>query len=191
MQFNFNEQLPLAEKNESLLNKDQILVYNTTIDAVRGFSRQKTFFVDGPGGSGKTFLYNTILARFSLSKKKAIAVACSGIAAELLAGRRTAHSMFKVPIPIQETSTCNVGKQTNAANLIHDASIIIWDEAPMVHKYVLECANRTLCDIMDCEDSFGGKVILLGGDFRQVMPVIRHGGQANIIESTLKSFFMV
>lgn len=51
----------------------------------------------------------------------------------------------------------------------------------MVYKYVLECVNRTLFDIMDCEDPFGGKVILLGGDFRQVLPVIRHGGQPAII----------
>lgn len=190
VQFNLDEQLQLAEKNESLLNKDQIFVYNTIIDAVHGFSKQKTFFVDGPGGSGKTFLYNTILARIRSQRKIAIAVASSGIAAELLAGGRTAHSMFKIPIPIQEMSTCNIGKQTNAAKLIHDASIIIWDEAPMVHKYVLECVNRTLCDIMDCKDPFGGKVILLGGDFRQVLPVIKHGGQADIIESSLKRSFL-
>lgn len=174
VQFNLDEQLQLAEKNESLLNKDQIFVYNTIIVAVHGFSKQKTFFVDEPGGSGKTFLYNTILARIRSQRKIAIAVASSGIAAELLAGGRTAHSMFKIPIPIQEMSTCNIGKQTNAAKLIHDASIIIWDEAPMVHKYVSECVNRTLCDIMDCKDPFGGKVILLGGDFSQVLPVSRY-----------------
>lgn len=101
-------------------------------------------------------MYNTILARIRSQRKIAIAVASSGIAAELLAGGRTAHSMFKIPIPIQEMSTCNIGKPTNAAKLIHDASIIIWDEAPMVHKYVSECVNRTLCDIMDCKDPFGG-----------------------------------
>lgn len=87
--------------------------------------------MDVPGGSGKTFLYNTILARNRSQRKISIAVASSGVAAELLAGVRTAHSMFKIPIPIQETSTCNVAK------LIKDASIIIWDEAPMVYKYVL------------------------------------------------------
>lgn len=126
-------------------------------------------------------MYNTILARIRSQINISVAVASSGIAAELLAGGRTAHSMFKMHIPIQETSTCNVRKQSIAAKLIHDTSIIIWDEIPMVYKYVLECVNRTLFDIMDCEDPFGGKVILLGGDFRQVLPVIRHGGQSAII----------
>jgi len=37
------------------------------------------FFVDGPGGSGKTFLYNTILAYYRSQKKFAIAVASSGL----------------------------------------------------------------------------------------------------------------
>lgn len=37
----------VSRKNES--------VYNTIINAVRGFLKQRTFFVDGPGGSGKTF----------------------------------------------------------------------------------------------------------------------------------------
>lgn len=50
--------------------------------------------------------------------------------------------------------------------MIYDVFIIIWDEVFMVYKYVLECVNRIFCDIMDCEDFFGGKVILLGGDFR-------------------------
>lgn len=44
VQFNLDEQLQLAEKNESLLNKDQFFVYNTIINAVHGFSKQRTFF---------------------------------------------------------------------------------------------------------------------------------------------------
>ncbi len=42
------------------------------------------FFIDGPGGSGKTYLYNTILAILRKSGKKALAVASSGIASGLL-----------------------------------------------------------------------------------------------------------
>ena len=32
--------------------------------------------------------------------------------------------------------------------------------------------------------------MLLGGDFRQVLPVIRHGSQADIIESNLQRSFL-
>ena len=117
-------------------------------------------------------------------------MASSGIAAELLDGGRTAHSRFKIPIPILDTSTCNIPIQSSLAELIRIASIIIWDEAPMMHRYVFECVHRTLCDIMKSDNPFGGKIVLLGGDFRQVLPVIRHGSQANVIFSSLQHSFL-
>ena len=185
-----DEQKQLADKNELLLNEDQMKVYTAIIAAIDSDSKEKQFFVDGPGGSGKTFLYNTILARVRSQKRVALAVASSGIAAELLSGGRTAHSTFKIPIPIQEISTCNISKQSTLAEVIRKASVVIWDEAPMVHKHVIECVHRTFCDIMECSEPFGGKVFLLGGDFRQVLPIIRHGRQADIIDSNLKRSFL-
>ncbi|CAC5395794.1 unnamed protein product [Mytilus coruscus] len=61
----------------------------------------------------------------------------------------------------------------------------------MVHKHVIECGHRTFCDIMECNDPFGGKIVMLGGDFRQVLPVIRHGRQADIVESNLKRITII
>src|SRR6266542_6547920 len=50
----------LTKKN--LLNDGQKEIYNTVINAVNNKSNQKIFFVDGPGGYGKTFLFNMMLA---------------------------------------------------------------------------------------------------------------------------------
>ena len=55
------------------------------------------FFINAQGGYGKTFLMETILSSIHLAGKIALAVASSGIAAELLEGGRTAHSCFKIP----------------------------------------------------------------------------------------------
>ena len=41
----------------------------------------------------------------------------------------------------------------------------------MAPKYAMELVDRTLCDIMDNDLPFGGKIIVLGGDFRQLLPV--------------------
>ncbi|VDI62821.1 Hypothetical predicted protein [Mytilus galloprovincialis] len=184
------DQKQIADMNVLMLNTDQRKVFQAILDAIQTETKQKIFFVDGPGGSGKTFLYNTLLARVRSEHRVALAVASSGIAAELLSGGRTAHSTFKIPIPILETSTCNISKQSILAESIRTASIIIWDEAPMVHKHVIECVHRTFCDIMECNDPFGGKIVMLGGDFRQILPVIRHGRQADIVESNLKRSFL-
>ncbi len=38
---------------------------------------------------------------------------------------------------------------------------------------------------MESIPPFGGKTILLGGDFRQTLPVIEHGSIANVIGNSL------
>ncbi|KAH7546812.1 hypothetical protein FEM48_Zijuj01G0240800 [Ziziphus jujuba var. spinosa] len=53
-----------------------------------------------------------------------------------------------------------------------DASLIVWDEAPMVKKEAIESLNKMLQDINECDLLFGGKVVVFGGDFRQVLPVV-------------------
>lgn len=57
---------------------------------------QKIFFVDGPGGTGKTFLYKYLLASIPMKKDIALAVASSGIAANLLPGGRKAQQFYKI-----------------------------------------------------------------------------------------------
>ena len=66
--------------------------------------------MDSPGGTGKTFLINLLLAKVRGKKEIAFAVASSGIAATLLTGGRTAHSAFKLPLnlAITEIRTCNI-----------------------------------------------------------------------------------
>lgn len=128
------------------MNRDQLKVYNTVIEAV--FSptpKVMVFFLNSQGGSGKKFVYNTNIA---------LAVASSKIAAGLLDGCRTAHSRFKIPITILETSTCNISIQSSLTILIRNASIIILDEAPMMHRYVFECVHRTFSDVLKNENPF-------------------------------------
>ena len=87
--------------------------------------------------------------------KIALAVASSGIAAELLEGGRTAHSRFKIPIPINESSLCNISLQSDLAKLIQKTSLIIWDEIIMSHVHQVDCVDCSLCDIMKIDNPFG------------------------------------
>ena len=114
------------------------------ISAVDGQICQKLYFIGGPGGTGKTFVYNILAAIIRGQNKVVISVATAGIAAEQLDISRTAHSTFKVPIPIQEKSTCNIGRNSATAVLIKNASLIIFDEVPMADRKVIECTGRTL-----------------------------------------------
>ncbi|XP_052626711.1 uncharacterized protein LOC111893441 [Lactuca sativa] len=63
--------------------------------------------------------------------------------------------------------------------LVRKSSLIIWDEAPMVHKHAFEALDRALKDVCKFDKSrnskipFGGKAIVFGGDFRHILPVVQ------------------
>ena len=97
------------------MNNDQRNIYNTIIQAYHKEINQTVFFVDGPGGYGKTFLFNIILAKVRSESNIAIAIASSGIASLLLTDGRTAHLRFRIPIKIFKTSTLNISKQSELA----------------------------------------------------------------------------
>jgi hypothetical protein len=77
-----------------------------------------------------------------------LAVASSGTASLLLLGDRSAHSRFKIPIDLHNESTCNTTQQMKVVVLVRKADMIIWDEAPMMHRRAFEAIDRTLRDLM-------------------------------------------
>uniref|UniRef100_A0A2N9INS4 ATP-dependent DNA helicase n=1 Tax=Fagus sylvatica TaxID=28930 RepID=A0A2N9INS4_FAGSY len=166
------------------LNHDQRVAYNTIMGVIER-KESMIFFVDGPGGTGKTFLYRTLLANLRKLGHIAIATATSGIAATLLPGGRTAHSRFKIPLTPDASSTCSISIQSDLAELIRRATVVVWDEAPMVNRRAVEAFDRTLKDIMEVDSPFGGKVVIFGGDFRQVLPVVPNGTRSEMIDACI------
>ncbi|XP_071901098.1 uncharacterized protein [Coffea arabica] len=168
----------------SLLNKEQKVAFNLIIEAV--FVKSKgCFFVDGPGGTGKTFLYRALLAEVRSKGYIALATASCGVAAAILPGGRTAHSRFKIPLDMNPNKMCKVSKQSSLAKLLQRAKLIIWDEAPMAHKAGIEGVDKLFRDLMDSSEIFGSKVIVFGGDFRQVLPVVVRGSKSDFVQSSL------
>ncbi|XP_015960600.1 uncharacterized protein LOC107484558 [Arachis duranensis] len=123
-------------------------------------------------------------------------VASSGIASLLLPNGRTAHSRFKILLNITENSVCNIKPGSPQAMLLLKAKLIIWDEAPMVSRYCYEALDKYLGDTMrysltySKDLPFGGKVVVLGGDFRQILPVILRGSRQDIVHSTMNSSYL-
>ena len=63
--------------------------------------------------------------------------------------------------------------------------VIVWDEVPMQHRFGPEAISRTLADIRDDTRPFGGLTVVFGGDFRQILPVVRRGRPEHIIGASL------
>ncbi|XP_022873152.1 ATP-dependent DNA helicase PIF1-like [Olea europaea var. sylvestris] len=144
-----------------------------------------TFFIDGPRGTGKTFLYKALLTAVRGQHFIALATASSGVAASLLPGGRTAHSRFKIPLETIDEVNCSVSNQSASGIMLQMCRLIIWDEAPMVNRCTIEAVDRMLRDITDSNLPFGGKVIVFGGDFRQVLPVVPRGKKDDVMKASL------
>ncbi|XP_024009318.1 uncharacterized protein LOC112084420 [Eutrema salsugineum] len=165
---NYNRET-LRVRNEQILatvTSEQRSVYDEILEAVN----------KNKGGSALRSQGDVVLK-----------VASSGIAALLLEGGRTAHSRFAIPIVVNKFTFCSIKKESNLADLIRIAKLIIWDEALMMSKDCFETLDRTMRDILEVDKPFGDKVIVLGGDFRQILPVIPNAGKTEILMATLNS----
>ena len=158
------------------------------MDKVRN-QHSGVIFLDAPGGTGKTFLTNLILAEIRSQGGIALAMASSGIAATLLNGGRTAHAALKLPLNIarREFPACNIRKQSGQARVLRSCKLIVWDECTMAHRKSFEALHRTLQDLRENQFLMGGVPVLLCGDFRQTLPQIPRSTPADEINACLKS----
>jgi ATP-dependent DNA helicase PIF1 len=152
------------------------------------------FFLHGYGGTGKTFIWRTLASALRSKQEIVLTVATSGITALLLPGGRTAHSKFKISVPTFDNSMCKIDYDDDLADLLRAAKLIIWDEALMAHKHCFETLDRTLQDLMSgtphADKIFGGKVVVFGGDFRQILPVIPRGTRSDIVHASINSSYI-
>ncbi|KAK9072462.1 hypothetical protein SSX86_008896 [Deinandra increscens subsp. villosa] len=185
------------------LENDFTNLFNSLTDEQRTFfdvimtsvkdNKGGVFFVYGYGGTGKTYLWKTLSAAIRSKGEIVLNVASSGIASLLLTRGRTAHSRFLIPLNVTEDSICRIQPESDVAHLLRKTNLIIWDKAPKVHKHAFEALDRTMKDILsstserNCQLPFGGKVVVFGGDFRQILPVVQGGTQHDIVKASLSS----
>ncbi|CAN1242011.1 ATP-dependent DNA helicase PIF1 [Linum perenne] len=195
LQYDIAHEAESYTQTRASLNNCQATAHDAILRSLSSDSNN-LFFLYGHGGTGKTYLYNCIISKIRSEHKIALVVASSGIAATLLPGGVTAHSRFKIPIEVDHASTCAIKKGTNLARLMQQATLIVWDEAPMVHRLSFEAVDRTLCDIMNTPTEgpnykpFGGKTVILGGDFRQTLPIVKNGGREDNLGASLTRSYL-
>nr|GEY32122.1 DNA helicase [Tanacetum cinerariifolium] len=153
--------------------------------------QQELIFVYGHGGTGKTFLWKTIISSLRSEGKIVLAVASSGIASLLLPAGRTTHSGFKLPLELTDESFFHDKKKSQLGNLLVETNLIIWDEAPMNDKRCFKTLDGKLRDLMDAPNIlFGGKTIVLGGDFRQTLPVKKDVGKEELVAASIAESYL-
>ena len=111
----------------------------------------------------------------------------SGIASTLLEDGTTLHSLCRVPLILQDNSTCSIPRNSDRAQLFRVAKLLVVDEVTMGHRHMYEAVDRTLRDLRQCPSPFGGLTVLFSGDWKQILPVVPSGGRTAIVDATLKS----
>ncbi|CAH2017522.1 unnamed protein product, partial [Acanthoscelides obtectus] len=178
----------IANRNIPLLNQEQRLIFNDILLALNENERvpHRLFFINGIGGAGKTFLLNTLLAYLLGNNHRYIAMCYTGIAASLLKNGQTIHSSFMLPVPFLENSTSRIRNQSTIADNIRYSKIIVIDEISMVHKSIFNEIDRKTREIMNNDIPFGGKIIIILGDFRQCAPIVPLAGKNETISASVK-----
>ena len=187
LDFNVAEAAERSGEAQTRFTDEQAAIFNTLLTAVRSH-QQKAVFVQAAGGCGKTMLINAVLdAVRSLEPGGcvALATATTGKAAMHLSKGRTFHSRFKAPLILGDDCRLKIPLGTELANLVHMARIIVIDEATMLNNLLLEALDVFLRDLMNNDIVFGGKVLVLCGDFRQTLPVIPGASRAGIVAKCL------
>jgi len=113
-------------------------------------------------------------------------VAHTGIAATLLVNGTTVHRQFAVPLNTDEESECTVPTGSDLEKTLKMTDVVIWDEATMSDKRVYACVDRCLRDVSSSKRPFGGKLMLLGGDWKQLLPIVRGITTRGVVQFTLR-----
>ena len=184
-ELDFDRQVMEDEANEMepSYTAGQLEISDAIVKAVQN-GEELFLFIDARGGCGKTYLLNTILRRVRSMDggSPALAMATTGIAAELLLLGRTFHSRLKAPLTPNEESTLQITAQSNLARLVRECKLMIIDEVTMLDRYLLEALDRTLKDLMGVDRPFGGKIVVLAGDFRQCLPVVKGASRSDTVK---------
>ena len=106
------------------INKEQQAAYDEIMSSI-DIEDGGLFFVDGPSGAGKTYLYKALLATIHSLKKIALTIATSGVVTSIMPGGRTAHSHFKLPLVIDNGAFCTFTKQSGTTKLLQASSLMI------------------------------------------------------------------
>ena len=131
------------------------------------------YFFSAPAGTGKTFVLSTIAAYARSKKKICLTAAFSGVAAQLLDGGMTIHKRYGMVGNMPPDAPCKFSNSNAKGKLIKDAQVLLLDEVAMMSKIDLHRIDDSIRDLMGpgyANIPFGGKVVVMGGDFRQILP---------------------
>ncbi|KAG1879523.1 PIF1-like helicase-domain-containing protein [Suillus tomentosus] len=170
------------------LNGEQLQILNTILESMEE-GRNNFFFIEGHPGHGKMFLVKTLSLILRAREQIVLIIGSSALAATAYERGRTMHHMFSIPVTDESVDLhSSIHPHSPRADLIRNASAIVWDKLPAINRAAWESVNE-LCRII-CnwpQIPFGGKSFIGSGDFRQAGPVVSGAGETATLAASVKS----
>lgn len=149
--------------------------------ALRHLLSGKNCLLTGKAGTGKT----TLLLAFKEIAENVVFLAPTAMAAEPLRGETIHHFFGFKPLVVYSPAGLEPLKDKKKIELIRAASIIVIDEASMLRSDLFACIEARLRQCAPPEAAglpFGGKQMILVGDWFQLPPVVKENTKFPIRE---------
>ena len=163
----------------SKVNEDQLRIFNKITNQIMSENKIVRFFINGHGGTGKSFLIKTIVqwTKSTLNKQTA-AAAPTGIAAYNIDGL-TLHRLLQLPLEKGLKKSVYTELSSSALEKFRETfkeiNVIIIDEISMVSNVMLGFILLRLQQIFNTSETkdgwFGKKHIIFFGDLFQLPPI--------------------
>ena len=168
-------------------NVSQKYVVETIMDAV-STGTQAFLFVKAPAGRGKTFTVECALNGIRSLEKVGIPCAFMGNAASNYEGGTTCHKAFGLGFNSEEThQLSSVTSATIRGALIRISAVLFIDEISTLNVTLFDEIERVCRELGDSSKPFGGKSVVVCGDFRQLAPIVKNGDRSQILAATVVS----
>uniref|UniRef100_A0A183CC21 ATP-dependent DNA helicase n=1 Tax=Globodera pallida TaxID=36090 RepID=A0A183CC21_GLOPA len=101
---------------------------------------------------------------------------------KLLFEGATLHSKLRVPIDIDDDTMPMLDYESDPAKLLRALELLIIDEISIADKNVINYVDKLLrsIDVANHEKPFGGKIVVFGGDWKQLLPVAESSGAVGL-----------
>lgn len=151
-------------------------------DAINILKAGKNVFLTGAAGSGKTHVLNEYVSYLKNRGVSVAVTASTGIAATHIGGV-TIHSWSGIGIrdALSDADIENLVQKEYLYKRFEKARVLVIDEVSMLSSTLFDFTDRICRAMKRSEDPFGGMQVVLSGDFFQLPPISRDGGNAEFI----------
>ena len=161
--------------------------------ATAGMVAPRVFSLLGHGGTGKTRCLRHLIARSRERGHVVIVSSFMAIAASLLPGADTNHRTHGLPLYDRkkhergddQPPEATLKAHSRQARALRAASLIVFDEAPMQGRVLLEAADRQLRRLRNDVRPFGGATVVMAGDFKQLLQVMPGADEDDVASDSL------